>query len=93
MHSSTLEGFDSIPTLLETLAAIGTAETPAEPINGLIGSLESLFINLAINRPATVPTEKAAKPRKMIPKVSGTKNLSAANFEPTAKPRKKLSLC
>ena len=26
----------SRPTLLETRAAIGTAETPAEPINGLI---------------------------------------------------------
>ena len=29
-------GLDSRPTLFDTRAAIGTAETPAEPINGLI---------------------------------------------------------
>ncbi len=34
--SRKLCGLDSRPILLETLAAIGTAETPAEPIRGLI---------------------------------------------------------
>jgi hypothetical protein len=38
-------GSVSSPTLLETRAAIGTAETPAEPISGLI-----LFLPKAFNR-------------------------------------------
>jgi hypothetical protein len=38
-------------TLLETRAAIGTAETPAEPISGLILFLPKAFINFAINNP------------------------------------------
>ena len=43
------------PTRFDTRAAIGTADTPAEPINGLIGVLDTLFINLAINTPQAVP--------------------------------------
>jgi len=41
-------GFASRPTLFATLAAMGTAETPAAPINGLMGVLDNLFSNLPI---------------------------------------------
>ena len=43
-------GLASKPTLLETLAAIGTAETPADPIRGLILFLLKIFIVFAINK-------------------------------------------
>ena len=43
------------PTLFTTRAAIGTAETPAAPISGLMSSFENLFSNLAISTPAPVP--------------------------------------
>src|SRR5690554_1921631 len=62
-------GFASRPTLLETRAAIGTADTPAEPINGLIGSLLNLFISLAIRTPQAVPTPNATIPSPRIPRV------------------------
>ena len=50
----------SAPTTCETRAAIGTADTPAEPISGLIGLLGvSLFINLASSTPPAVEKPKA----------------------------------
>ena len=73
---------------METRAAIGTAETPAEPINGLIGVLDNRFINLAINTPVAVPTQKAAIPRNKIPSVSQFRNFFALIFEPTPRPKK-----
>jgi hypothetical protein len=45
-------------------------------------------INFAINNPHAVPIAKATIPSTKIPSVSGCKNLSAINFEPTAKPKK-----
>ncbi len=80
-------GFDSSPTLLDTLAAIGTAETPADPINGLILCLLNIFIIFAIIKPQAVPIAKATIPNNKIPKVSICKNLSAISFEPTARPK------
>ena len=54
-------GLYSKPTLFDTLAAIGTALTPAEPIKGLIlFSLdENRFIIFAIITPAAVAKENA----------------------------------
>src|SRR5690606_39796614 len=44
-------GLASRPSLLDTRAAIGTAETPADPMSGLILSLLKRFISFAINTP------------------------------------------
>ena len=82
-----LSGSDSIPTLLATRAAIGTAETPAAPIKGLILFLENRFISFAISTPVIVPIPNATIPKPNIPRVSPTKNSSATNLEPTDKPR------
>ena len=76
----------SNPILLETRAAIGTADTPAEPISGLILFLLNLFINFAINTPLPVPIPKAITPRIKMPNVCGCKNLSAISLDPTDKP-------
>ncbi len=66
--------FASRPTLLATRAAIGTAETPAAPMIGLIGVLESPFINLATSTPLAVPMANATTPTYRMPKVLATKN-------------------
>ena len=73
--------------MFATLAAIGTADTPAAPISGLILSLTNRFIILAMITPAAVPIPNAIMPKAKIPKVSAVKNFSATNFEPTLKPR------
>ena len=52
---------------METRAAIGTAETPAEPISGLIFSLRNRFINLAIRIPPAEAMINATRPRMIIP--------------------------
>ena len=71
----------------KTLAAIGTAETPAEPISGLMGVEDNLFINFAINIPHAVPIANATIPNNKIPNVFESRNLSALSFEPTDKPK------
>ena len=65
LHASVKSFVYHIPDqlLFDTRAAIGTAETPAEPINGLIFSLLNLFINFAINTPLAVPIPKAITPK------------------------------
>src|SRR5690554_4281992 len=85
-------GLASRPTLLETRAAMGTADTPAEPINGLIGSLVNLFISFAISTPEAVPTPKATIPKPRIPRVWPSRNLSAISLEPTDRPRKMVTM-
>ena len=67
------ESFSS-PTLFTTLAAIGTADTPAAPIRGFILFLLRTFINLAIKIPDAVPIEKAIIPKDRMPSVSGVRN-------------------
>ena len=74
--------------MFATLAAIGTADTPAAPIRGLTLFLLNIFITLATRMPDAVPMANATIPSNRIPKVSGVKNLSAASFDPTDKPRK-----
>ena len=49
-------GLASRPTLFTTLAAIGTAETPADPMSGLIAVPPMRFIALAMSTPEAVPT-------------------------------------
>ena len=56
-------GSASAPTFWETLAAIGTAETPAEPISGLTFPCVIMHINFPNNTPAAVPNANAIKPR------------------------------
>ena len=84
--------FASNPTLLETLAAMGTAETPAEPISGLMGVDESLFMIFAKMIPDAVPIQNATKPNNKIPMVSTVKKYLAASLEPTARPSKMVTM-
>src|SRR5690554_2818244 len=63
-------GLDSSPTLFDTRAAIGTADTPADPIRGLILlEVVNLFMILAMMTPAAVPMQNATIPSDKIPKV------------------------
>ena len=61
--SRKLPGSSSWPTFWDTRAAIGTADTPAEPISGLIWPPERMFISLASSTPPAVPKLKAMTPR------------------------------
>ena len=47
-----VRGFDCWPMWCEMRAAIGTADTPADPISGLIFSFRKRFMVLANSRPA-----------------------------------------
>ncbi|MNY15358.1 hypothetical protein D3C86_1485670 [compost metagenome] len=85
-------GLASRPTLFDTRAAIGTADTPAEPINGLILLLLNMFINLAINTPAAVPAQNASIPSSRMPRVFSCRKESAESFEPTVRPRKMVTI-
>jgi len=76
------------PILLATRAAIGTADTPAAPISGLILPPLAQHISLPISSPAAVPTEKAIAPSARMPSVSRLRNDVADSLEPTASPRK-----
>ena len=69
-----LEGSASCPTFCETLAAIGTAETPAEPISGLTLPCVALHIILPNKTPAAVPNANAISPSATIFKVSRLRN-------------------
>ncbi len=59
-----LVGSASAPTFCDTRAAIGTADTPAEPISGLILPSVSLHISLPRRTPPAVPNAKAIRPRQ-----------------------------
>ena len=58
----------SRPTLLATLAAIGTADTPAAPTNGLILLALKTFMSFAIKTPEAVPL-----PKKTVKKIETKK--------------------
>ena len=90
--SRKLWGLDSSPTLLDTRAAMGTAETPAEPINGLIGCLLMRLSSLAISTPQAVPMAKATMPSPRMPRVSTARKRSAISLEPTDSPRKMVTM-
>ena len=71
-----------------TRAAIGTADTPAEPISGLIFSLEKRFMNLAKSTPPALPIPKAMIPIERMRIVSRLRNVAPVAVAPTDKPRK-----
>ena len=79
-------GSDSEPTFCDTLAAIGTADTPAEPIRGLILPFVTLHITLPITTPAAVPNANATRPRITILIVFIFKKASALVVAPTLVP-------
>ena len=79
-------GSASAPTFWDTRAAIGTADTPAEPIRGLIFPPESLHINFPRSTPPAVPTAKATRPRTTILRVDAFRNASALVVAPTEVP-------
>ena len=81
-------GSASAPILWLTLAAIGTAETPAEPMRGLIFSLRKRFISFAKSNPPTVLNEKATNPKANTSRAWGLKKLSPDIVAPTDTPRK-----
>jgi hypothetical protein len=83
-----LVGSSSAPTFCETRAAIGTAETPAEPIRGLIFPFVTLQRSLPNKVPAAVPHINATSPRITILIVLQFKNASALVEAPTDVPRR-----
>ena len=83
-----MEGSASLPTFCDTLAAIGTAETPAEPIRGLILPPVRWQRSLPKSTPAAVATAKAIRPRPTILSVSSLRNASAEVVAPTEVPRR-----
>ena len=83
-----MEGSASLPTFCDTLAAIGTAETPAEPIRGLILPPVRWQRSLPKSTPAAVATAKAISPSPTILRVSNLRNASAEVVAPTEVPRR-----
>ena len=79
-------GFSSCPSFCTTLAAIGTAETPADPIIGFIFPFESLYIIFPNITPPTVPNENAINPKIIIFIVLKLKKVSALAVAPTVIP-------
>ena len=76
----------SAPTFWDTLAAIGTADTPAEPIRGFTLPWVMMHINLPNNTPAAVPNANATRPSATIFSVSQLRNASALVVAPTEVP-------
>ena len=64
--SRKLEGLAFWPTTWDTRAAIGTADTPAEPISGLVLPPSRMHMILPKRQPAKVPAAKATRPRQII---------------------------
>ena len=79
-------GSASAPTFWDTRAAIGTADTPAEPISGLIFPPVILQRSLPKSTPPMVPKINAVRPRATILMVVTFKNASALVVAPTEVP-------
>ena len=75
-----LEGLAFCPSLLATRAAMGTAETPAAPMRGLILPLESQYMSRPMRSPPTVAKAKAVFP------VLPTRHHRPATNTPVPKP-------
>ena len=69
-------GLALCPMLWDKRAAMGTADTPAEPMSGLIFSLTKRFITLAKMSPLAVLKAKAPRPKPKIFMVSRSKTRS-----------------
>ena len=81
-----------MPTIWLTRAAIGTAETPAEPMSGLIFQPVARHMTLPRTTPAAVPKMKATSPSPMIMRVSLTRKLSALIVSPVPSARKMVTV-
>ena len=68
--SRKLVGSVSAPTFWETRAAMGTADTPAEPIKGFTLPPVAIYMILPNRTPQAVPRQNAARPRITILLVS-----------------------
>ena len=79
-------GSASEPTFCDTRAAIGTADTPAEPIKGFTFPLVAQHMILPNNTPAAVPMAKATRPRTTIFNVVGTRKFAPLVLAPTDVP-------
>ena len=87
-----LPGLYCWPTVCDTRAAIGTADTPAEPISGLIFSLLKRFIIFAKITPDAEPNENATIPNVRMPRVFQLRKASAVAVAPTEIPRKMVTM-
>ena len=67
---------------------MGTAETPAEPMRGLIFSFRKRFMILASSTPPAVPKPKATTPIARICRVCTLRKVVAVAVAPTETPRK-----
>ena len=83
----TAETAEPETTPAETESSESTAETPAEPINGLILFLVNKFINFASNTPPALPMLKAKIPMTKIANVWKFKNAVAVVVAPTEIPK------
>lgn len=83
-----LSGSNSRPTIWDTLALSGTAETPAFPINGLslCPSLRKRFMNLTKSTPEAVAIINDRSPNPKIFNELVDRNLSACVDAPTVRP-------
>ena len=73
--------------MCDILAAIGTADTPADPISGLIFPFDSLDMIFPIRSPPVVPNANANTPIRIINNVLVLRNTSAVALLPTITPR------
>ena len=80
------------PMVWDTRAAIGTADTPAEPMRGLILPPESLYMSLPTSRPPMVENAKAHRPSTTIFRVLAVRNWEPAVVAPTEMPRKMVTM-
>ena len=81
-------GFSAWPTFWLTRAAMGTAETPAEPMSGLTLPLVAQHMTLPSSTPPTVLIAKATRPMTTIVSVWVLRKISAVAVAPTETPRK-----
>ena len=84
--SRKLVGLAFWPSTCDTRAAIGTADTPADPMSGFIGVFDRTFISLAISTPPAVPKQNASTPRITILIVAQVRNVVPVAEAPTHVP-------
>ena len=83
-----LLGSDSLPTISDTRALSGTADTPALPMSGLIlcPSRQNKFMNFTNRTPQIVAMTKEIRPSTKIFMDVAERNLSACVEQPTVSP-------
>ena len=71
---------------------MGTAETPAAPISGLIFSFVNRFMPLAKSTPPAVAMQKAATPRAKMKSDSSDRKAAACVLAPTENPSRMVTM-